>query len=352
MTPTDYRGICEKFTTLHFDYSSLLVDNLINHEPRFVKQVNEIKEKSKKLIQKAKDSIFTKEISFSNIPSVAELAKSLWDNDESAISKDFHPSCKNNIKRKHRVKKINIKAFKKWKKTVTERITSISAKKSYWKLNEISCRSKKLQSNLIKHRQSLQSIALKMGVGETSNLQSVSSSFIEQNSKIEEIEEATSEINTVECNKTSDLIKRKVPLIRLYEKQINTETPSDSLATTVTVREPSWKDYFLPPKEESCKEYTLVLDLDETLIHYPDNNDCSFDQDFYLLRPGLHKFLDKMSKYFEIVIFTAGTKEYADYILDQIDFKKTISHRLYRHHTKPDEDVYQKDLDELGRDLK
>jgi len=37
-----------------------------------------------------------------------------------------------------------------------------------------------------------------------------------------------------------------------------------------------------------------------------------------------------MSKYYEIVIFTAAVKEYADNILDSIDEKKRITHRLYR----------------------
>jgi len=37
-----------------------------------------------------------------------------------------------------------------------------------------------------------------------------------------------------------------------------------------------------------------------------------------------------MTKYYEIVIFTAAVKEYADNILDAIDEKKRITHRLYR----------------------
>ena len=41
-----------------------------------------------------------------------------------------------------------------------------------------------------------------------------------------------------------------------------------------------------------------------------------------------------MTKHFEIVIFTAAVKEYADNILDSIDPQKRITHRLYREHTR------------------
>lgn len=40
-----------------------------------------------------------------------------------------------------------------------------------------------------------------------------------------------------------------------------------------------------------------------------------------------------MSNYYELVIFTAATKEYADWILDLMDDKKVLSYRLYREHT-------------------
>ena len=41
-----------------------------------------------------------------------------------------------------------------------------------------------------------------------------------------------------------------------------------------------------------------------------------------------------MSRYYEIVIFTAASQDYADYILDILDKDKDlISHRLYRQHT-------------------
>lgn len=59
-----------------------------------------------------------------------------------------------------------------------------------------------------------------------------------------------------------------------------------------------------------------------------------------------------MCKYYELVVFTAGLKDYADYILNDLDRQHYISHRLYRDHTKLKQGVYCKDLSDLGRDLK
>ena len=59
----------------------------------------------------------------------------------------------------------------------------------------------------------------------------------------------------------------------------------------------------------------LVLDLDETLIHFDENeNGGSF-----LVRPYTKEFLLQMSQYYQIVIFTAAMQEYADWILEKID---------------------------------
>ena len=77
---------------------------------------------------------------------------------------------------------------------------------------------------------------------------------------------------------------------------------------------------FLPQRTPQSKEYTLVLDLDETLIHLDDeNNEEMFDHEgevFYMVRPGVHKFLTELSNYYEIVVFTAALQDYADWILN------------------------------------
>ena len=93
------------------------------------------------------------------------------------------------------------------------------------------------------------------------------------------------------------------------------------------------------------RSYTLVLDLDETLVH--------FDQRLrnYKARPYAHRFISEMSKYYELVIFTAGLKNYADWILDDFDTSRFILHRLYRNNCKLRRGVYVKDLSRLGRDL-
>lgn len=83
----------------------------------------------------------------------------------------------------------------------------------------------------------------------------------------------------------------------------------------------------LTEEEKDC--YTLVLDLDETLIHNVEYG----SESFFLVRPGCIQFIDTMSKYYEIVIFTAALQEYADQVVDQIDPGNKIKYRLYRQHT-------------------
>ena len=58
-----------------------------------------------------------------------------------------------------------------------------------------------------------------------------------------------------------------------------------------------------------------------------------------------------MSQYYELVIFTAAVKEYADSILDSIDKKNLLSHRLYREHTRIEDYVSIKDISLINRDL-
>ena len=61
---------------------------------------------------------------------------------------------------------------------------------------------------------------------------------------------------------------------------------------------------FLPPKISKHK-YTLVLDLDETLIHYVEEENNAYIQ----IRPYAEEFIEIVYQYFELVIFTAAMKD-------------------------------------------
>ena len=104
---------------------------------------------------------------------------------------------------------------------------------------------------------------------------------------------------------------------------------------------------YLPPINPKFK-FTLVLDIDETMIHFF----FTYINGMFFVRPYFFDFLNEINKYYEIVTFTAGTKEYADNILNLLDINNNlIKYRLYRQHTTILGCNVFKDLSKLGRDL-
>ena len=121
--------------------------------------------------------------------------------------------------------------------------------------------------------------------------------------------------------------------------------------------------YYLPPKTSNKK--TLVLDLDETLVHsqffeFSIPSDITIkieiEQEIYdihvLVRPGVEKFIEIMKDYFEIIIFTASISKYADILMNIIDPNNYCPYRLFREHCSYINNNYVKDLTKLGRNLK
>ncbi|KAM7530526.1 hypothetical protein LguiB_033936 [Lonicera macranthoides] len=112
------------------------------------------------------------------------------------------------------------------------------------------------------------------------------------------------------------------------------------------------------------KSITLVLDLDETLVHssLEHCNDADFTFPVFVnmkehtvyvkKRPHLRTFLERVAEMFEIVVFTASQSIYAKQLLDILDPDgKLISHRAYRESCIFSEGIYTKDLTVLGVDL-
>ncbi|KAK8612850.1 hypothetical protein V6N13_092954 [Hibiscus sabdariffa] len=120
----------------------------------------------------------------------------------------------------------------------------------------------------------------------------------------------------------------------------------------------------VPTEASKRKPITLVLDLDETLVHstLEHCNDADFtftvffnmkEHTIYVKkRPHLETFLEKVAEMFEVIIFTASQSIYAEQLLDMLDpDRKFISRRVYRESCIFLDGSYTKDLTVLGVDL-
>ncbi|KAJ5080425.1 ctd small phosphatase-like protein [Anaeramoeba ignava] len=123
--------------------------------------------------------------------------------------------------------------------------------------------------------------------------------------------------------------------------------------------------YLLSSQLEADKgKKTLVLDLDETLVH------SSFDpignadftvqvtignenhQVYVKKRPNADFFLQRLGNLYEIIIFTASDPRYANQVIDRIDTSNIVKARLFRDDCVQHFSFFVKDLSLLGRDLK
>ena len=123
--------------------------------------------------------------------------------------------------------------------------------------------------------------------------------------------------------------------------------------------------FLLPPKStQYTNKKTLILDLDETLVHSSftpfKQNDIILEVDFegvmyniyVLVRPYAEEFLQSVSNFYEVIIFTASISKYASPLLDILDKDKNIKYRLFREHCTYINGIFIKDLKRLNRNLK
>jgi Dullard-like phosphatase family protein len=117
----------------------------------------------------------------------------------------------------------------------------------------------------------------------------------------------------------------------------------------------------------------VLLDLDETLIHgdfqeeHLNDIDHPYDKIIkftsldeqeevsvgIFIRNGVQKFLEEISKIFDIGIFTASSKDYADAVINYLDpNNEFIKFRLYRNSCIRVNNISIKDLRIIGVDLK
>lgn len=105
------------------------------------------------------------------------------------------------------------------------------------------------------------------------------------------------------------------------------------------------------------------MDLDETLVHSSfkpiDNPDIVQPVDidnkvqyvYVLKRPFCEDFIQRMSNFYEIVMFTASLSKYAEPLYAKLDKNKVTATNLYREHCTFYNGIFVKDMAKLGRPL-
>jgi len=179
-----------------------------------------------------------------------------------------------------------------------------------------------------------------------------------------DIEEISTIVDECEC----DLQLRTETKLWNADQQpallLHYELPQDTLDFLLTLSPPPPVEVPVLPKYKR-KDKTLVLDLDETLVHsslnFTKDADFTFDINipesgdrtvYVKTRPYLTQFLKCASSLFEVVVFTASPTRYAHRVMDLVDPEHGLfDHRLYRHHCHLHQGNYVKDLSALGRDL-
>ena len=92
----------------------------------------------------------------------------------------------------------------------------------------------------------------------------------------------------------------------------------------------------MPP----AKRKTLVLDMDETLIHskfkpcsgydfvcnVANRDRTTFSTVYVYKRPGVDMFIRRMAKLYDVCVFTASMAKYANPIIDKLDEGRNVKY--------------------------
>lgn len=112
------------------------------------------------------------------------------------------------------------------------------------------------------------------------------------------------------------------------------------------------KNKELPPflKNKNQKKYTLILDLEDTLVNITVTNDKKI---IIQPRPGLISFLTGVKPFYEIITFSKLSKNYSESIIRLIEGdKKLFDYNLHRNHCTLVGKNFVKDISRIGRDIK
>ncbi|KAH9615110.1 hypothetical protein KSS87_008306 [Heliosperma pusillum] len=102
----------------------------------------------------------------------------------------------------------------------------------------------------------------------------------------------------------------------------------------------------LPPQLQNSI-FTLVVDLNETLVY----SDWKRERGWRTFkRPGVDAFLEHLAQFYEIVVYSDNLQMYVDPVLERLDEKHCVAHRLSRAATLYKDGKHYRDLSKLNRD--
>ncbi|KAG4306117.1 hypothetical protein PORY_000105 [Pneumocystis oryctolagi] len=167
-----------------------------------------------------------------------------------------------------------------------------------------------------------------------------------------------------------DMVRNSVHTTLCNKDTINKNNIKSPVSSSITLDITFWSDFSCqsiprPLFPKTLIPKTLILDLDETLIHslVKGGRITSGHMVEVMLgkhailyyvhkRPHCDSFLRKVSKWYNVVIFTASVQEYADPVIDWLEQdRKLFKARFYRQHCTFRNGAYIKDLSIVQPDL-
>ena len=98
----------------------------------------------------------------------------------------------------------------------------------------------------------------------------------------------------------------------------------------------------LPEIDEKKYKYIVILELDETLVHYCEEK----DNYFVIVRYGCENFIEYINNFCEVIVVSTSGIEYSDIIINNLDKNKSlINNRIYNDNFK------DLDLSKINRDM-
>ena len=129
----------------------------------------------------------------------------------------------------------------------------------------------------------------------------------------------------------------------LNDKMIEIEKIIPNILTTSENK--NIKKVILPEMNKEKYMYSILIELDETIVHYCEDGDNYYAK----VRLGLEEFLKNLNKFCEIIIVSTSGKEYSNIIIDNIDKEEcNIDHRIYIE----DYELNGLNLSTINRDMK